>query len=147
MNQLLDEIDKKGSVNQNSSVFINGQVLVDPTSPRVCPLSISVSGDESYYIYMDSLTKWNDDISFMVEANKTVSLDVPIGRYELYCASGNIWHGQSNKFGPNTQYYKADSNLEFTSDGEYNYGYMVELSGSSGGNIKRHTVDSSEFPG
>ena len=147
MNQLLDEVEEKKSINQDSSVFAHGKIIVDPVSPRVCPLTVVVSGRDSYYVYMKSLTRWNDDISFMIDADSLVSLEVPLGSYEFYCATGETWQGQVNKFGPNTKYYKAKTTLDFTSDGEFNYGFRIELHGEFDGNLDRTVIDESAFPG
>ena len=64
--------------------FTNGKIINYPVDEGVCPFSVSVSGSESYYIYLKSLDSSYNDMSFMVKPNMTAEVDVPLGEYEVY---------------------------------------------------------------
>lgn len=49
-----------------------------------------------------------DDISFIVEAGKTATIDIPTGRYRCYYSFGNTFYGPDELFGYGSDYYKSD---------------------------------------
>ena len=146
----------------------NGDQLSWPTYVRNCPFTVSVpSGSNNYYIYLRYLyapsnsiearkpiTDINgipvrsatEDISFYVEAGKTVDIEVPIGVYKLSYACGKAWYGTRHYFGPDTLYYSSDKTLSFYADNQYYNGHTLELWLQSDGNLDRKLITESQFP-
>lgn len=140
----------------------NGEQFQQPSYDCTCPLSVSVKGEDGYYVYLQyqyqpgssTTTRQyvgggsgnGNDISFFVKPNQTAEVDVPIGVYKLYYASGETWYGEKLKFGPDTIYSSSEELLEFYSDDQYYNGVDLELWKQSGGNFSTHTVDESSFP-
>lgn len=137
----------------------NGEMLLYPGYECVCPLSVAVSGDNGYYVYLkyqyapsDSLVSrqatngYESDLAFYVAPNSTVEINVPIGVYKLYYACGPVWHGTLAKFGDDTMYYSSDDLLKFYADESYFNGVTLELWAQYDGNFDTDVVDKSEFP-
>lgn len=139
----------------------NGQLIVTPTYERTCPFSVSVRGENTYYIYL----KYNKapsnstesrkftsgtpvtDIAFIVKPNSTTKVDVPIGVYKLYYCCGENWYGTKYKFGDSTRYSASDELLSFYADSEYYQGHSLELWAQTNGNFKDYSINASQFPG
>lgn len=141
---------KYGSVSDSAQPkeiqFTNGQIIVHPKDQRLCPLSVEVTGNNAYYVYLDSVRSPNNDMAFMVSANGTVEVDVPIGEYEIYYAVGTSWYGKSLLFGDDTAYYKCDDTFSFYDDGKYYQGWTLELYLQPNGNLDTTIIDASGFP-
>lgn len=137
-----------------------GTVLVKPESECVVPLTVEVNDAVNYYIFLKFLKLPSDtastpgladapwsDIGFFASANERVSLKVPGGVYSLMYASGMEWRGLKEKFGPGTNYYKANQTLTFYKEGNHLYGNTVQLFPQSEGDTAYRQIDASEFPG
>lgn len=74
-----------------------------------------------------------------------MEIDVPLGEYEMRYATGTIWYGEADLFGSKTTYSKAEEFFEFTQEGDYVYGYTVELYHQSSGNLETNNINESEF--
>ena len=145
----------------NEQPVFNGQIVITPTYERTCPFSVSVRGDDTYYIYLKynkapsystesrKLTMGTPvtDISFLVKPNSTAKVDVPIGVYKLYYCCGETWYGTKYKFGDSTRYSTSDELLSFYADSEYYQGHSLELWAQTDGNFEDHSIDESQFPG
>jgi len=125
----------------------NGQIFEYPRDERVAPLSVTASFSHNYYIYLDCISNPDNDMAFFVKRGNTVNLDVPLGTYSVYYATGDIWYGTQHLFGSSTVYCKCDGTFNFyiSSDGYYN-GYTLELIEQHNGNLDTETVNPSEFP-
>lgn len=122
--------------------YYNGQVLNEPHSACCCPLSVEVKGDDAYYIYLKALHTSLDTMEFMIKPGSSVELDVPVGRYEIYYATGKTWYGVDQKFGPETAYYKCDGTFQFTETS----GWALELYEQVGGNLDTDKISANDFP-
>ena len=108
----------------------NGKLIIVPDYSQVCPLDIIAGTDTDYYIYLDyqysphltqesrsrkatATSPYEGDIAFIVKAGQRVSIDVPIGVYKFYYATGTTFFGSKYLFGDDTQCYKADNLLSF----------------------------------
>lgn len=127
--------------------FTNGKIVMNPFDQRICPLNISVKGDDSYYIYLDSESFPHNDMAFLIKPGKSVNLDVPEDTYQIFYAVGQTWYGKDDLFGPDTMYYKCDGTFEFYRDEDYVYGHTIELYLKKNGNLATEKVDASSFPG
>lgn len=124
----------------------NGKLFIVPTAARVAPLTIDTAGSGGYYFILEPLGYEYTKMSFYAHANSVVNIDVPIGRYEIYYATGDIWYGVKDLFGPNTAYYKCDDIFEFVVDGNEYLGWTIQLEETPYGNLDSDTVDAEEFP-
>ena len=142
----------------------NGQILIYPDYECVCPFSVSVSGDATYYIYLEYLhaptnsttdrqlqlgktgSNYEPDISFFVSPNNTAEVEVPIGVYKLYYCYGKEWYGRDEKFGDSTRYASSDDLLTFYTDTQYYQGHSLELWEQYDGNFEDHPIPENQFP-
>lgn len=137
----------------------NGHILRTPSYKCVCPFTVSVSGANGYYVYLEYLytppqstvkrehtAGSENDIAFYVSPGSSVDIDVPIGVYKLYYASGETWYGPKYKFGDETSYFSSDDLLKFYADSEYYNGVTLELWAQVGGNYNTETIAEEDFP-
>lgn len=137
----------------------NGMMLEYTGYECLCPFSVSVSGDDGYYIYLQyqyapsnsiqerkSINGYNSDVAFYVAPNSTVEIDVPIGVYKLYYAYGPTWYGKTALFGDNTVYCTSSELLEFYADYQYYNGVTLELWPQYNGNFNTTVIDEKSFP-
>ena len=141
----------------------NGQIIVRPDYEELCPFSVSVKGDGTYFIYLEyqkapssttvsrtarsgASSKREANVGFIVTANSTAEVDVPIGVYKLYYCVGSTWYGGDEKFGENTKCYSSEELLEFYADSQYYQGCSLELWAQTGGNFEDHAISESSFP-
>lgn len=126
---------------------VNGEIIVYPTSKRLCPLSVKITDSENYYVYLDSMSSDANDMSFMVSPGSTAEVDVPIGRYEIYYTSGTYWYGKETRFGSDAPCYKCDDVFDFYDGGDYYMGYELELYLQTNGNLDTDKIPEDQFPG
>lgn len=118
-------------------------LTVDP----LAPLKITVpSGDEYYYVVLSSVVTRERIVSLFIHPGKTVEIDVPLGRYNIYYCCGTSWYGSELLFGDNGSYCTSDDVLVFDDDGEYYNGYEFTLYPVFDGNWDTRDVDYSDFP-
>ena len=56
-----------------------------------------------------------------------MEIDLPLGTYEMLCATGQVWYGRALLFGEDTIYTKSDELLDFYADGDIVYGWTITL--------------------
>ena len=140
----------------------NGEILIAPGYACVCPLSVAVSGEDAYYVYLQYVgapayttvdrspapgAGGGDDIAFYIAPGETVELEVPIGDYKLFYACGETWYGLSSKFGRDTHYATSDDLLSFYASEQYYEGHSLQLWVQVGGNLGTEDIPADEFPG
>ena len=153
----------KPTATPNAVKAYSGMNIVRPDYVGVCPLEIKADNNSNYYIYLDyvrkpsyttvsrslrsdAYTPYESDFSFYVEAGDTVEVDVPIGIYKLYYATGDTYYGKELLFGANTQYYSSDELLEFYASSQYYEGVTLTLYSVYNGNYDTDPINASEFP-
>lgn len=142
----------------------NGHVFERIGLKEFAPFSVSAPSGGGIYVVMDPISfidpenlelyssqqlgnKVNaSELRFFVRANCTAELDVPLGRYRVYYATGDTWYGEEHLFGPDTLYYKCDDEFAFTSDSEGYNGWTLTLTAVYNGNLDTDLVDESDFP-
>lgn len=122
----------------------NGTILVDSGLNRVAPLGIKTDEGLAYYVKLCDMDN-NEILGFFVGPNASVEVSAPLGTFELRYACGTTWYGTTPKFGDDTQYYKADTLLDFTDDGTYYNGHTVTLYAVPGGNLSTEEISPEEF--
>jgi curved DNA-binding protein CbpA len=124
---------------------VNGAVFVKNSEERVAPFSIETSGTNYYYVKLLEYGTKNTVIAAFIHPGETISFDVPLGRYELRYATGDIWYGEEHLFGENGMGFKADEVFNFTFDGVQYNGYTVELVLQVDGNLSTQSIDMDDF--
>lgn len=122
----------------------NGTILSDAGLERVAPLTVNTEEDLAYYIKLCDMNG-NEVLGFFAGPNTSVDVDVPLGTYELRYACGTTWYGIDSKFGEVTQYFKADTDFDFTEDSEYTHGYTVTLYAVPDGNMNTQEIGEDDF--
>lgn len=141
----------------------NGKRIILPDYIGTCPFSITADSKSDYYIYLDyshtpsnsqerrqlkstAASPYENDIAFIVKAGQTVSIDVPVGVYALYYATGKTFYGTQYLFGDETRYYKADKHLSFYLSGDYYNGHSITLYATYDGNFETDEISDKSFP-
>ena len=142
----------------------NGQIIRQSDYEGVANFTIKASSYSNHYIYLQyksapenttvkrtrktsASSPYEDDLAFFVEAGKEATIEVPIGTYKLYYASGDTYFGEKLLFGDRTSFYSSDDLLTFHADEDYIYGHTVTLTAVVNGNFDTDPVSESQFPG
>lgn len=148
----------------------NGYIFEFLDMEGVAPFSVETAGTGGYYIVLDPLeltipSSASDDlrerydlwaeaqeeldnyIIFYVRAGYDVEIDVPLGEYEVYYATGDQWCGEDELFGSYTAYYKCDELFEFTETDDSYLGWTLQLEAVYNGNLDTEQIAASDFPG
>lgn len=124
----------------------NGKVIKYPVASMVAPLTIKTSGD-GYYCFILSKVGTNErTMAFFGHGGKTVNVDVPLGTYKLYFATGSTWYGLQDLFGDETVYQCCDSSFTFKMDSDGYVGWTVTLYPVSNGNMDSKYISADDFP-
>ncbi len=124
----------------------NGAILKFPMETRVAPLSITTKGTGYYYFVLEKLGTDSACMSFFVHAGESIDLDVPLGAYKLYYASGTTWYGKNDMFGEDSVLKCCDDVLAFWEDQDGYSGWDITLYPVAGGNMDTSYVSEDEFP-
>lgn len=124
----------------------NGQVFLKPRASALAPLTIETIGTGGYFFYLKNISDDNANMSFYVTAGKTVDVEVPLGTYIIYYATGSTWYGTDYLFGPGTVYRKFNGVFSFTSDSSGYSGWTIQLQPVTDGNLDSEYINESEFP-
>jgi len=123
----------------------SGVLWALPSQPRIAPFKITTQSGSRYYIKLVDADSKAPVITIFVDGAQTIQVDVPIGIFELRCASGWVWYGPKYLFGPKTRCTKGLEFLNFTQDGDYVSGHDVTLYKVPYGNFVTAEIDISEF--
>lgn len=120
----------------------NGERFLLPSSTCVSPLSIKAADyDDCYFVLSDHNTG-SAIMSFYVHAGSTIKLDVPVGTFDIYYASGDSWYGTDLLFGSDAHYQKFDRTFSFSEHS----GWSIELQPVTYGNSDIKNVSTEDFP-
>lgn len=125
----------------------NGQIIDAPAEEALAPLSVVTQGKRSFYIVLEPIGDSGSPMSFFVRGDCEAEVQVPLGEYEIYYATGEDWYGKEALFGFNTAYFKCDETFLFFDDGEYYQGWTLELYTQSDGNLSTEYITAADFPG
>jgi len=125
----------------------NGEIVDHPVDERHAPFSVSTTPGTNYYIVLKDLSAGSPNrTAFYVEGGKTAEIEVALGEYEVYYATGETWYGETYIFGDDTMYYKCDGTFDFYDDGEYYQGWTIELYPQTNGNMDTDPISGVDFP-
>lgn len=128
-------------VNQN-----NGFILKPPGN-RPCPVKVNAPLVESCYVYFKAIGGNGSDFSMFVKAGTSCEVNVPVGKYKMYYASGKTWYGVDYKFGDGTEYYTSPDTINCYTDNNYAHGSELTLYSVLNGNMSTTEIDEGSFPG
>ena len=124
----------------------NGYIIEHPAGDMVAPLTVKTSGTNDYYIALKHISTSSQNMSFYVRGGSTVDLDVPLGEYDIYYASGSAWYGKDDLFGPTGSYHKCEDTFAFTLSGDTYDGWTLTLYPVANGNLDTEEINIDEFP-
>ena len=142
----------------------NGQIFINPDYEQMCNLTLKASSSSNHYIYLEyksapansankrslksnASSPYESDIAFYVAKGSEATVQVPIGVYKFYYASGDTFFGKKLLFGDGTRFFSSDDYLTFYTDEEKIYGHTITLTAVVNGNFDTDSIPESEFPG
>lgn len=123
----------------------NGQILAHTNKAQIAPLEIKTSHGYNYLVKLVSADTDEPVMTIFIHGGSTVTTDVPLGKYTIKYASGKKWYGHEERFGPNTQYSKANSYFTFEDTGYQITGYTITLYEVANGNLRTSRLSQSDF--
>ena len=102
------------------------------------------SGTGYYFIKLVEIGT-NKAVKIFVHAGKPLEVEIPLGKYEMRYAYGNIWYGEEYLFGLETVYTKSDTIFSFEKQGNRISGYTVTLYKVLDGNMRTREITAAEF--
>lgn len=126
----------------------NGDVTKYTYRSHDAPFEVTTPAGSDYYFVtlVESSNHRLKIVSVFIHPGKTVKIHVPLGKYEMYYATGTSWYGRKDLFGKKGGRYKADTILNFYEDNNGFMGHTIELIKQVGGNLETHAVSEDEFP-
>lgn len=142
----------------------NGKLFIKSDYEGTCPFEVKADSTSNYYIYLEyqrapsnstttrdrktsAYSPYESDVAFYLEKGKSYEIDVPVGVYKLYYATGDTFYGTKLLFGDKTRFYASDDLLNFYSDSQYYNGHTITLYSVSHGNFDTDPISESSFPG
>ncbi len=112
---------------------------------KIAPLEIYTNSDLSYYVKIVDYNDGNVIQAIFIRPGMSVKVKVPLGSYDIKYATGSVWYGDEDLFGPYTMYYKADALFTFEVTSNRVNGYRIELFSQLNGNLETEPLDKSQF--
>ncbi len=78
-------------------------------------------------------------IKFYAHGESTVEIQIPLGEYEIYYATGETWYGEEEAFGKDTIYSKCEGTFDFSNNSQYTL-HIPD------GNFFVYKIEANEFP-
>jgi hypothetical protein len=110
----------------------------------VAPLTIKADARNYALTLVDSKSN-NRVLMIFVGGHQTFETKVPLGAYWIHGASGSVWYGKEQLFGPATTYFALDGEFQFYEDGNKYMGNTINMEKRPHGNLSVHPITPSEF--
>jgi hypothetical protein len=120
-------------------------VLYHDQQDRVAPFTIETSGSGYYVVKLKDHISGVDVLCVFIHAGDTVDVDVPLGDFDLFYASGDVWYGLKCLFGDATVCSKSTSLFDFSEIDGYVSGWTVTLYPVYNGNMQTVSIGIDEF--
>lgn len=131
---LKDELPKSGQVFHNRDTVHGGagKLVINNSGKRMLVKIEKASGSNK-----------GDYITVFVRSDGKASVNIQPGNYTLKYARGDTWYGTKEWFGSETEYYVADTTLEFA-QWPY-YSTWTWTLGVTNGNLSTTAIDADDF--
>ena len=123
-----------------------GSMVRSPSDDGLAPLTVITEAGKDYLIALTPVYSNEAEMMFYVRGGIQTEVDVPLGDYYLFYATGTDWYGEDDLFGPDTQRYKCDDIFPFEEDDDGYTGWTVELYLQTNGNLDSFPVTEDSFP-
>ncbi len=127
----------------------NGRVSYNSSKDALAPFYIDAtecSDSDFYYIVLANPKTNKAIVRIYIHKQKTVEVDVPLGTYRCYIASGNIWYGTEEKFGDDGSYEFSEELFTFYATPKEYMGHQMTLYSVYNGNMESEDTDKEHFP-
>ena len=84
-------------------------------------------GGRHYYLKLHSTANGSEILLAFIRGGSTFVEHVPVGKYEIKYAVGDVWYGTRWLFGPKTVYKKLDQVFDFKIQDNEIAGYRLDL--------------------
>lgn len=122
-----------------------GEILSETNLECVAPFTVKASDTQNFYVKLKDAYTLDDVMAFFVRAGETAELDVPLGLYWVYYATGDEWYGKGLLFGKDTSYSRAQELFDFYEEDGYVNGWTVELYLQPNGNLNTQSISPDQF--
>lgn len=122
-----------------------GEVQTFTYAEAVAPLELKSRGASHYVVKLSDATTGRPVMTVFVRGGGTVTVEVPLGVYQVKYASGDHWYGYEKLFGPETVYSKADKVFSFQVVGQQISGYSITLYTVASGNLRTRPISAAQF--
>jgi hypothetical protein len=134
-----------GSSYSEQTVPISGSVQTYTMAERIAPFEIKAAQGSHYLVKLVNAYTDATVLTVFVRSGTTVTVDVPLGTYEVRYAAGQTWYGYKYLFGQDTAYSKADETFTFEVVGNQVNGYTITLYKVAHGNLTTSWISPNEF--
>ncbi len=119
----------------------NGYVFHRESKEHKAPLTIKTSKfGAGHLVKLVDAQEQRDELVFFIKSGDSVTLEVPLGAYDLKYASGKRWISEKCLFGPGTSFSKTNKTFSFEqSNGSIN-GFTIELILQNNGNLRTNKI-------
>lgn len=123
----------------------NGEIRNYSYLEKVAPLNIKTSYGANYLVKLKGAYNKEPIMTVFIVGGNEITINVPLGSFEITYASGNKWYGYDYLFGKETSYSKADEIFNFRDTGYEISGYTITLYRVSNGNLNTQNINQSQF--
>lgn len=127
------------------SLPYNGEIRNYSYSEKIAPLNIKTSYGVNYLVKLKGVYNKEPIMTVFIIGGNEITINVPLGSFEITYASGNKWYGYDYLFGNETSYSKADEIFNFRNIGYEISGYTITLYRVSNGNLNTQNINQSQF--
>lgn len=124
---------------------LSGCVQLFSGAETIAPFEIKAAEGSHYLVKLVDAYTGTTVLNVFVRGGTSVSVDVPLGTYEVRYASGETWYGYEHFFGPKTVCSKADKTFAFNVVGGQISGYTISLYKVANGNLRTSQIKTSQF--
>ena len=123
----------------------NGEIKNYSYAEKIAPLNIKTSYGANYLVKLKGAYTKEPIMTIFIIGGNEITINVPLGSFEITYASGNKWYGYNDLFGKETAYSKADEIFNFRDTGYEISGYTITLYRVSNGNLNTQNISQSQF--
>jgi hypothetical protein len=122
---------------------------------KIAPLTIETQAGTNYLIKLVNVGDAKDQIMIYVSGGQSYSTKVPLGFYHVRGASGDIWYGKEDLFGPDTRFFRLRTKngkatgelqvLHFYRQGNKIMGMTLSFKAVRDGNMEQEVISRNDF--